>query len=156
MNRSIPLLARQNESANTKNPGSAQENSKEQASPPRLVACVVLLPEDSEPIFALLQKLAMRARDPSSVSAATDPDLFIQSVRDDSWLGHAEASEYLGISASTLYHYSCQEQIERRKLGRRLEYRCSTLDKFKEARTLPARRHSCGESLITSAHSSGK
>jgi hypothetical protein len=141
MNRSIPLLARQNESANSKNPGSGQENSQEQVNLPKLVACVVLLPEDSEPIFTLLQKLAMRARDPSSVSATTDPDPFIQSVREDPWLGHAEASEYLGVSASTLYHYSCQEQIERRKLGGRLEYRRSTLDKFKEARTLPARRH---------------
>jgi excisionase family DNA binding protein len=125
------------------------------ASTSKLVACVVLLPEDSEPILGLLQKLGMNARPLPSYSPITTADC-MQTVFEDSWLDHSEAAKYLGVSKSTLYHYSCQEQIERRKLGGRLEYRRSALDKFKEVRTLPARRHSGAESIITSAHSSGK
>jgi excisionase family DNA binding protein len=75
---------------------------------------------------------------------------------EDSWLNHSEAAKYLGVSKSTLYHYSNQEQIERLKLGGRLEYRRFALDKFKEAHTLPPRPHFQRRGIITSAHFSGK
>jgi excisionase family DNA binding protein len=80
----------------------------------------------------------------------------MQSACEDSWLDHSEAAAYLGVSKSTLYHYSSSEQIERRKLGGRLEYRRSALDKFKEAHTLPASCYSTSARIIASAHSSGK
>ncbi|MGH7743872.1 MAG: helix-turn-helix domain-containing protein [Candidatus Dormibacteria bacterium] len=80
----------------------------------------------------------------------------MQPARDDSWLGHSGAAAYLGVSKSTLYHYSCHEEIERRKLGGRLEYRRSALDKFKEAHTFPASCRSTSARIIAPAHSSGK
>jgi hypothetical protein len=63
------------------------------------------------------------------------------------------------VSKSTLYHYSSGEQIERRKLGGRLEYRRSALDHFKRAHTahtLPASCRAASARIIASAHSSGK
>jgi excisionase family DNA binding protein len=56
------------------------------------------------------------------------------------WLTHPEASRYLGVAISTLYRYAEQERIECRKLGNRLEYRRSSLDRFKENQIRPARR----------------
>jgi excisionase family DNA binding protein len=56
------------------------------------------------------------------------------------WLTHAEAASYLGVAVSTLYHYAEQERIECRKIGNRLEYRRSSLDRFKESLIRPARR----------------
>jgi hypothetical protein len=122
----------------------------------RLVACVVLLPEDAEPIRALLQKLTLPDSEffrngvsANSQEPGQQPDM-------DSWLGHSEAAAYLGISTSTLYHYSCRAQIERRKLAGRLEYRRSALDEFKRVHTLPASCPSIRARIIPSAHSSGK
>jgi predicted DNA-binding transcriptional regulator AlpA len=76
--------------------------------------------------------------------------------RRDTWLRHSEAASYLGVSKSTLYHYSSGEQIERRKFGGRLEYRRSALDHFKQAHTLPAGCRAASARIIASAHSSGK
>jgi predicted DNA-binding transcriptional regulator AlpA len=88
--------------------------------------------------------------------ATNERSVLNQSAREDSWLGHSEAAAYLGVSKSTLYHYSCHERIVRRKLGGRLEYRRSALDKFKEDHTLPANCRSSFARIIVSAHSSGK
>jgi excisionase family DNA binding protein len=59
---------------------------------------------------------------------------------DGVWLTHSEAACYLGVAISTLYRYAEQERIECRKLGNRLEYRRSSLDRFKENQIHPARR----------------
>ena len=134
---------------------SVQGDRSENAKPPRVVACLLLLPEDSEPIHTLLQKLA--PRDPESHNGiATDSQESGLSADVDCWLEHSEAAAYLGVSTSTLYHYSSRNQIERRKLGGRLEYRRSALDEFKRAHTLPASCHPASARIIPSAHSSGK
>jgi excisionase family DNA binding protein len=62
------------------------------------------------------------------------------SISNSVWLTHFEAARYLGVSTSTLYRYAEQERIECRKTGNRLEYRRSTLDRFKENQIRPARR----------------
>ena len=64
--------------------------------------------------------------------------------------------QYLGISKNTLYRYACQQTIESRKLGGRLEYHRSTLDGFKNRQIRPARRHIESGSIITQALGSGK
>ena len=121
---------------------------------PRLVACVLLLPEDAEVLAGLLHNLTTNLHACQNPDAVVKQESFLRPA--DSWLPHVEAAKSLGVSKSTLYHYSCHGQIERRKLGGRLEYRRSTLDKFKEDRTQPAgRRRSC-EGIIGTAHSSGK
>jgi len=156
MNRAIPIETEVGESADSENGRSTQGNRREQAGTPRLIACLLLLPEDSEPIFKLFQKLAMRNPDLPAHRLTTDTEVPMQPGCDDPWLSHSDAAAYLGVSKSTLYHYSCHEEIERRKLGGRLEYRRSVLDKFKQAHTLPASCGSTSARIIASAHSSGK
>jgi excisionase family DNA binding protein len=150
MNRSIPIETDARQSANSENSPS------EETDTPRLVACLLLLPENSEHIFKLFQKLATSNPDLPAHRATTDTEVPKQPRCDDPWLTHSEAAAYLGVSKSTLYHYSCHEEIERRKLGGRLEYRLSILDEFKRAHTLPASCHSASARIIPSAHSSGK
>ncbi|MCI0723685.1 MAG: helix-turn-helix domain-containing protein [Acidobacteria bacterium] len=70
-------------------------------------------------------------------------------------MSHSAAAEYLGISTSTLYKYACQQKVECRKLGGRLDYRRSVLERFKEEQIRPARRVE-RRGIITSAHGSGK
>jgi hypothetical protein len=70
MNRLIPVPTKEKESADTKNDGNAHQN-KQCANTSTLVACVFLLPEDSEPVLGLLQKLGIHAR-PLSSSAPDD------------------------------------------------------------------------------------
>lgn len=123
---------------------------------PRLVACVLLLPEDAEVLAGLLHDLTANLHACQNPDAVMKPASFLRPESPDSWLPHVEAAKSLGVSKSTLYHYSCHGQIERRKLAGRLEYRRSTLDKFKEDRTQPAGRRSSSERIIGTAHSSGK
>ncbi len=80
-----------------------------------------------------------------------------QSSRDpeDSWLGHSAAAHYLHISKSTLYRYPEQGRIESRKLGNRIEYRRSFLDRFKDQHIRSARRSPRARGIIASALSSG-
>ncbi len=91
---------------------------------------------------------------PAAPSAA--PTLPLQRDFDDRWFKHAEAAEYLGISKSTLYQYACQQKIERRKLGGRLEYRRSILDQFKDQQIRPAHRWFSRGSIMPAALGSGK
>ena len=153
MSRTIQFENEPRESINT---SSAPRSHPDKEKAPKFVACLLLLPEEAEQIFKLLQKLAVRDSEPSPSGVTTDVEEAIVSADIDHWLGHSEAAAYLGVSTSTLYHYSCQEQIERRKLGGRLEYRRSTLDKFKEDHTQPASSRSSSARIIASAHSSGK
>lgn len=123
---------------------------------PVLVACVVFQTQAPE---HLLQKIlevitALAAQTPASPIIPEITSL--RSVSEDPWLRHSKAAAYLGVSKSTLYHYSSGEQIERRKLGGRLEYRRSALDHFKQAHTLPASCRAASARIIASAHSSGK
>ena len=109
----------------------------EQAPSPVLVACFVLPSERAEAIIAMLHGIAANSLDGAhlavtSVASTKGPN--------DVWLTHAEAARYVGVAISTLYRYAEQERIECRKLGNRLEYRRSSLDRFKENQIRPPRR----------------
>jgi excisionase family DNA binding protein len=122
---------------------------------PRLIACVLLLPEDAEVLAGLLRNLPANLGASQNIDVLARPDLFLKPEPSDSWLPHVEAAKSLGVSKSTLYRYACQEKIEARKLGGRLEYRRSTLDKFKDQQIRPAQRsHTRG--IIAPALGSGK
>jgi predicted DNA-binding transcriptional regulator AlpA len=133
-----------------------QNDSTPLANNSMLVAYIVLVPRDAEPILAALRALAARSVDPASGQAIAAPDKPQLVQPEDPWLNHCEAVQYLGVSKSTLYHYACEQRIECRKLCGRLQYRRSTLDRFKEEQIRPARRSARSGSIITSALSSGK
>ena len=122
----------------------AEKNSPAHSVPPNdqnaspvLVACFVLPSEQAESLITMLQRIA--ANSPNASSANTPPDNGIHEFK-SRWLTHSEAASYLGVAVSTLYHYAEQERIECRKIGNRLEYRRSSLDRFKESLIRPARR----------------
>jgi len=120
----------------------------------QVLACLLILPSDAEPIVSLLKDLAASSPCPSPfpfISGPASPKAI-----DDPWLKHAEAADYLGISKSTLYQYACQQKIECRKLAGRLEYRRSTLDQFKDRQTRPAHRWFSQAGIIPTALGSGK
>ena len=156
MNRTIPFTTEGMESRGSEHGRSTQGDLRDNAAAPRLVACLLLVPEDAHAILSFLQKLAVSGRDRSPDIPTFDGNASMQSAPEDSWLRHSEAAAYLGVSNSTLYHYSSGEQIERRKLGGRLEYRRSALDHFKQPHTLPASCRAASARIIASAHSSGK
>jgi excisionase family DNA binding protein len=156
MHRAIPFTSEENESHDSERSGSTQGDPRHGPDTPRLVACLLLVPEDAQAILSFLRKLAVAGRDLPPHTPTIDGNTSTRSASEDSWLGHSEAAAYLGVSKSTLYHYSSGEQIERRKLGGRLEYRRSALDEFKEAHTLQANCRSTSARIIASAHSSGK
>jgi predicted DNA-binding transcriptional regulator AlpA len=123
---------------------------------PVLVACVVFQTQAPEHLIQKIHEAitAIAAQRPASPII---PEInSLRSVPEDTWLRHSEAAAYLGVSKSTLYHYSSGEQIERRKFGGRLEYRRSALDHFKQAHTLPASCRAASARIIASALSSGK
>jgi predicted DNA-binding transcriptional regulator AlpA len=129
---------------------------KIQHNDPVLVACVVFQTQAPEHLIQKIREAitAIAAQRPAS---PTIPEINSpRSVPEDAWLRHSEAAAYLGVSKSTLYHYSSGEQIERRKFGGRLEYRRSALDHFKQAHTLPASCRAASARIIASALSSGK
>ena len=120
-----------------------------------VVGCFVLQCRDPAHLLELLRQAF--ANLPDRVSAG--PVLLETAPQEpeptDEWLSHSAAAVYLGISKSTLYKYASQQRIECRKLGGRLNYRRSVLDRFKEQQIRPARRRE-HRSIITSAHNSGK
>jgi excisionase family DNA binding protein len=122
---------------------------------PRLIACLLLLPEDAEVLAGLLRNLATNLDASQNIDVLARPDLFQKPEASDSWLPHVEAAKSLGVSKSTLYRYACQQKIEARKLGGRLEYRRSTLDKYKDQQIRPAQR-SRTRGIIAPALGSGK
>jgi excisionase family DNA binding protein len=115
---------------------------------------LLILPSDAEPIVSLLRNLAASLPCTAALPFVGEVDYRTATV--DPWLKHAEAADYLGISKSTLYQYASQEKIECRKLGGRLEYLRSTLDRFKDQQIRPARRCLMRGSIIPSALGSGK
>jgi GAF domain-containing protein len=156
MNRTIPFATELKASAGSEPTRDTQDNPGNTAVTPRLVACLLLLPEDAEAILSFLRGLAVNGRAFPSDKATNENSVLSQPACQDAWLGHSAAAAYLGVSKSTLYHYSCHAQIERRKLCGRLEYRRSALDKFKEDHTQPANCRSSSARIIGAAHSSGK
>jgi excisionase family DNA binding protein len=136
---------------------SAKENTEKlQLDGKVVVACVMLQTREAEHLLALFREAVAALAGSASAGPPHLPTASPQADSEDPWLKHADAAKYLGISTSTLYRYACQQNIECRKLGGRLEYHRSALDRFKEKQTRPARRAPESRSIIVSAHSSGK
>jgi excisionase family DNA binding protein len=133
-------------------PHAATQGPLDASEPPQLLACLLILPSDAEPIVSLLKNLA--ASLPCTGFLPLGPDA--PAATGDPWLKHAEAAEYLGISKSTLYQYVCKQKIECRKFGGRLEYRRSSLNQFKEQQIRPVHSWFSQGSIIPSALGSGK
>ena len=129
---------------------------KGQVGDPTVLACVVFQTRDPEQLVQMLRQALTGIVDHFPTGAPTLPKLSLQRDSDDPWFKHPAAAEYLGISKSTLYQYACQQKIEYRKLGGRLEYRRSTLDQFKDGQIRPARRWLSGRSIMAAALGSGK
>jgi predicted transcriptional regulator YheO len=123
---------------------------------PRLVACVLLLPEDAEVLAGLLCNLATNSHASQDLNAFAKPDRFLRPETSDSWLPHVEAAKSLGVSKSTLYRYASPERIEFRKIAGRLEYRHSTLERLKQKQIRPARLPLRSGGIIPPALHSGK
>jgi len=119
-----------------------------------LFVCIVLQPCD---LFHLLT-LLHGAQDANVRPLENPPSSPVPTKLEvgETWLNHAEAARYLGISTSTLYRYACQQRVECRKLGGRLAYLRSVLDRFKEEHVRPARSSASGRGIIRTALSSGK
>jgi excisionase family DNA binding protein len=120
---------------NRREDGNAATVPQEESATPRVLACILLLPKDVGFVMSVLQRLA--SNDSDQVSVASIPAITSFSEPEDCWLDHSHAAQYLGISKSTLYRYAEHRRIESRKIGRRLEYRHSVLDKFKDQHTRP-------------------
>lgn len=105
-----------------------------------LVTCILLVPKNPAPLLALLKQVNGHSGASTAGQIAEVRTMNSPQPQSESWLGHPEAADYLGISKSTLYRFACEGRIENRKLGGRLEYSRLTLDKFKEQQIRPARR----------------
>ena len=122
---------------------------------PVLVACVVFQTRAPEHLIQKIREVITAiAQTPACpiIPEINSP----RSLPEDAWLRHSEAANYLGISKSTLYQYACQHKIECRKLGGRLEYRRSTLDRFKDLQIRRTHQWFAQKSIITTALGSGK
>jgi excisionase family DNA binding protein len=123
---------------------------------PTVVACVVFQTRDPEELVQMLRQALTGIADQVPAVPPGSPAPPLQRDSEDPWFKHAEAAEYLGISKSTLYQYTCQRKIEFRKLGGRLEYRRSTLDQFKDQQISPSRQWFSQRSIMAAALGSGK
>src|SRR5258708_18902004 len=122
---------------------------------PRLVACVLLLPEDAEVLAGLLCNLTTNSHVSQDLDALANHRL-LRPEPSDSWLPHVEAAKFLGVSMSTLYRYASQERIECRKIAGRLEYRQSILERLKQKQIRSARLPLRSGGIIPPALHSGK
>ena len=129
---------------------------KGDAPPPAMLACFILMPKQAESLISVLKELATGARDITQLSSMSFALTADSKESVETWLSHAEAANYLGISKSTLYHHAEQERLESRKFCGRLEYRVSSLEKFKNEQLRPSRRSSRDGAIIGPALSSGK
>ncbi len=125
---------RANDDVATKISAATNENSSQ-----AFVACFVLPRKQADTLISLLQEYV------SSADGLSPPNFSTLSIAPTedltaAWLTHSQAAKCLGISPTTLYRYVEQERIECRKIGNRLEYRRSALDRFKEQQVRPARR----------------
>ena len=154
MNRTTEVLSQALENEGQNQKVTQQHNANGDG--PRLIACVLLLPEDAEVLAGLLRTLATNSHASQDIDAVARPDLFLRPEPSDSWLEHTAAAEYLEVSRSTLYRYAEHHDIESRKFGGRLEYRLSSLDEFKAHHVRPVRRSLHESGIIPSAPRSGK
>jgi excisionase family DNA binding protein len=123
---------------------------------PVLVACVVFKTHAPEHLIQKIRE-AITAISAQTPASPIIPEInSLRSVPEDAWMRHSEAANYLGISKSTLYQYACQRKIECRKLGGRLEYRRSTLDRFKDLQVRRTHEWFPRKSIISTALGSGK
>ena len=123
---------------------------------PVLVACVVFQTHAPEHLIQRIREAITSLAAQTSACPIIPEINSLRSVPDDAWLRHSQAANYLGISKSTLYQYACQHKIECRKLGGRLEYRRSTLDRFKDLQIRRSHEWFAQKSIITTALGSGK
>jgi excisionase family DNA binding protein len=123
---------------------------------PILVACVVFQTQAAEHVIQKIREVINAIAVQTSVSSVIPEITSLRSVPEDAWLRHSAAANYLGISKSTLYQYACQHKIECRKLGGRLEYRRSILDRFKDLQIRHPQEWFPQKSIITTALGSGK
>ncbi len=127
----------------------------QEANGPVLIACVVFRTQDPERLIEILREAMTGIAAPTQAVPVPTPMSKSQAGSDDPWFRHTDAAAYLGISKSTLYRYAEQQRIESRKLGNRLEYRRSSLDRFKDQHVRPARRPLGARGIIAPALSSG-
>jgi excisionase family DNA binding protein len=156
MSNANPHNVVRHERQQTKQDTAMDGRTEEAREHPRLLACLLIVPSDAEPIVALLERLAANSQTPIHFPSPLDRDFSGAPIIEDRWLEHTEAAECLGISKSTLYRYVSQQRIECRKIGGRLEYRQSALEKLKREQTRPARFSQHAGAIIPSALSSGK
>jgi excisionase family DNA binding protein len=123
---------------------------------PVLVACVVFQTQAPEQLIQKIREAITALADQTSTCPIIPEINSPRSLPEDAWLRHSDAANYLGISKSTLYQYACQHKIECRKLGGRLEYRRSTLDRFKDLQIRRTHQWFAQKSIITTALGSGK
>jgi excisionase family DNA binding protein len=145
--------------ADTRDNGADQaKNNRTKADPPvqTMVACFILMPQQAESLISLLKDLASGATDVSQISSTPLAFTADSGKSVETWLSHADAANYLGISKSTLYRHAEQEQLESRKFCGRLQYRVSTLERFKNQHLRPSRRSSRDGAIIGPAPSTGK
>jgi excisionase family DNA binding protein len=128
---------------------------KEDAPLPAMLACFILMPKQAESLLSVLKELANGATDITQLSTMSLAPTTDSKQGLETWLSHAEAAKYLGISKSTLYHHAEQERLESRKFCGRLEYRVSSLEIFKNEQLRPPRRSRDG-AIIGPALGSGK
>jgi hypothetical protein len=101
MNRTIPFATQLKASAGSEPTRDTQDDSHNTAITPRLVACLLLLPEDADAIFSFLRGLAVNGRAFHSDKATNENSVLRQPACQDSSPGHSEAAVYLGVSKST-------------------------------------------------------
>jgi len=122
----------------------------------KLLACLLIVPSDAEPIVALLEQLAASSQTAIAFPSLLDREPSGAAGTEDHWLEHRDAAKCLGISKSILYRYVCQQRIECRKIAGRLEYRQSALERLKKEQISPARLSHRASGIIPAALSSGK
>lgn len=123
---------------------------------PRLLACLLLMPSDAEPIVAMLEQLAANSLSHIPLPSFLDQHSRAAAATGECWLEHTEAAKYLGISKSTLYRYASQQRIECRKIAGRLEYRRTSLEGLIKQQTRPARLSHRASGIIQGTLNSGK
>jgi excisionase family DNA binding protein len=134
--QSTAIPANQSEKSLRGSDDFAAPSSSDRTRTPALLACILIPADKTEQVVSMLRELLEQSSSEAQVSSSSSNTFQPAS----SWLTHSEAASYLGIGVSTLYRYAETERIECRKLGNRLEYRRSSLDRFKDSLIRPARR----------------
>jgi hypothetical protein len=118
-------------------------------------AYILVIPRIEGPVLETLQKLIAALSTQEPITLPIDSRNTQLEVM-DSWLSHPVAAKHLGISESTLYRYAEHRILESRKLCGRLQYRLSSLDKFKDQHVRQAHRSLMDRAILPNAPTSGK